>query len=211
MKRRDFLLATGAACAAPSLSLATERAFRKFRILRDGDDIGTHELSATLEGGIFQVDIRVEIAVKFLGFTAYRYNLINRERWQDGTILSVDSRVDDDGADEFCRIERAGDELSVTGSRFTGMLPATAVTTSYYTPAFLERRPWISTQSGDALEVQIASAGPGRWQASGELETQLIYDDRGEWVGSIFDAGGETATYEVVTDTGLIAALWAAA
>ncbi|MEM7176426.1 MAG: DUF6134 family protein [Pseudomonadota bacterium] len=214
MQRRVFM--TGAAALAagttlPRRALATQRAYRKFRVYRGSREMGTHSLSATLDDQGFQIDIRIKLAVRVLGITAYRYTLINREIWRDGTIQSVDSRVNDDGTDDFCKIRKDGDQLSITGSRFTGTQPAEAVTTSYYDMSFLKRRPWISTQSGAALPVEIADQGDGKWKVSGELDTTLIYDDRGEWMGSIFDAGGETATYQLESQTGLIAPLWSAA
>ncbi|MBY8977542.1 hypothetical protein KHP62_17140 [Rhodobacteraceae bacterium NNCM2] len=213
MNRRDFIAGTSMLAAGsllPNAGRATGRAFRSFRIRRAGAEIGKHTLSATLGEGGFQIDIRIDLAVKFLGVTAYRYNLINREVWRDGQIVSVNSRVNDDGSDEFCKVQNDGDVLQVSGSRFSGTLPLEAVTTSYFDMDFLGRRPWISTQSGAALPVDVADAGGGRWNVTGELETTLIYDERGEWMGSVFDAGGETATYELVSETGLIAPLWAA-
>ncbi|MEM9097247.1 MAG: DUF6134 family protein [Pseudomonadota bacterium] len=214
MNRRQ-LLAGAAALATgtvfPHAISASERAFRRFIVLRDGKEIGFHELSASLTNGRFEIEITIDLRVRFLGITAYRYELLNREVWRDGRIISVNSRVNDDGNKEFCQIENTGDLLQVTGSRYTGTAPVDAVTTSYYSTAFLERRPWISTQSGNALDVQIAAGAPGTWNVSGELETQLLYDERGEWLGSNFDAGGEPGTYQLEAETGQIAALWAEA
>ncbi|MEM8791209.1 MAG: DUF6134 family protein [Pseudomonadota bacterium] len=214
MDRRAFVagasaFATGA--VVPAAARATERATRRFTVLRSGDEIGFHQLSATLTEDRFEIDITIDLRVRLLGITAYRYELINREVWRDGRIVSVDSRVNDDGTKEFCKITNTGDELAVVGSRFSGNAPLESVTTSYYNTAFLERRPWISTQSGDPLEIDVAAAGPGTWKVSGELETQLLYDDRGEWMGSNFDAGGEPGTYELASETGAIGALWSKA
>lgn len=214
MNRRGFVAGTAMLASGlvlPTGAIAVDRAQRSFRVLRDGKDIGTHTLSATLGNQGFEIEIRIDLAVKFLGFTAYTYNLINREIWRDGRIVSVNSRVNDDGTDEFCRVTNDGEALQVSGSRFTGTLPLDAVTTSYYHSAFLDRRPWISTQSGAELAIDVAPAGGGKYAVTGELETTLVYDNRGEWMGSIFDAGGETATYELVSETGLIAPLWSAA
>ncbi|MEM0923327.1 MAG: DUF6134 family protein [Pseudomonadota bacterium] len=179
-------------------------------MLRDGDDIGTHSLSATLDDRGFVIEIRIDLAVKVLGFTAYSYNLINRETWRDQQLVSVDSRVNDDGDEDFCKVAREGDELSISGSRFTGKVPGSAVTTSYYHPDFISRRPWISSQSGRPLEIDIAPSGENAFQVSGQLTTKLTYDSRGEWMGAEFDAGGELGTYELISETGLISPLWTA-
>lgn len=214
MQRRMFLggsTTLAAAAVLPSGALGAERAQRRFRILRDGDDIGFHSLSATLDNRGFNIEIKIEIAVKILGITAYRYTLLNRERWRDGRVVEVDSRVFDDGTEDFCRIVQQDGELQISGSRFTGAAELDAVTTSYYHPSFIGRRPWISTQSGAVLKIDIAEVAPRVHQVSGELTTRLTYDERGEWVNVSFDAGGEPGTYELVSETGLISALWAEA
>lgn len=214
MNRRSLM--TGAAAVALTTpfvtpAFAVERAQRTFRIFRSGKDIGTHKLSATLDNNGFQIEIRIDIAVKFLGITAYNYNLINREQWKDGELVDLNSRVNDDGTDDFSRVMQKDGKLSISGSRFTGEVDLEAVSTSYYQKAFIERRPWISTQSGRPLDVTVTKVSDGRYAVAGDLETTLLYDGRGEFVGTEFDAGGELGTYEVESETGAIAELWAAA
>ena len=210
LNRRLFLGGATAALASPAL--AAQKASRTFRIIRDGDDIGSHTLDAVLGANGFEIAIDIRIAVKVLGITAYRYEMDNREVWQDGRIVSVNSTVNDDGTKDFARASRAGDGLVLEGSRFNGKAPGIAATTSYYTTEFLKRQPWISTQTGTPLEIGISPEGRDRWwQTAGELETKLGYDASGEWTGCEFDAGGELARYEVAGGSGSIGGLWAAA
>ncbi len=211
--RRRFLTGTaalGAALATPAI--AAEAASRRFRIVRDGDDIGSHDLDAVLTPSGFEIAVTIRIAVKVLGITAYRYEMDNREVWQSGRIVSVDSRVNDDGTTDRAVVRAAAAGLVVEGSRYSGPAPADAATTSYFANSFLKRSPWISTQSGDPLAVRIAAEGrPGWWRVSGGLDTTLGYDARGEWTGCEFDAGGELARYEMIRERGAIGALWSAA
>lgn len=217
--RRSFLVGAAAA-ALPLPAFATSSASRTFRVLRDGDDIGIHTLNATRDGTTIKMDINIEIVVRVLGIAAYRYELTNREVWEGGRILSIDSTSNDDGEKGFARIRRNGDALAIEGSAYTGPAPLDAVTTSYWLPDFLERRPWISTQTGKPLDIDIANDGavtaPGgiaatRWQVSGEFRTALLYDNAtGEWVGCEFDAGGEPGSYEMIASSGRFADIWAA-
>lgn len=219
--RRLFLGGAAAATLATRPARAeTGPVRREFRILRAGDPIGLHTLEARREGATITVDIAIEIVVRVLGIAAYRYELTNREVWQDGAILSVESRVDDDGEDHFARIRREGDQLAIEGSEYTGTAPLDAATTSYWSRAFLDRRPWISTQTGKPLAIDTVNSGnataPGGiaatlWRVTGEFETALLYDASGEWVGCEFDAGGELATYEMTASSGRFADLWSAA
>ena len=210
MKRRTFL--AGAACSVLATpSIAATGTSRTFEIYRDGSLIGTHVLDAVQSNGGFEIQIDIEIAIKILGITAYRYTLNNREVWSGGVIQSVASKVDDDGDADFANVSAAGGALAVKGSRFDGEVGPDAVTTSYFATPFLNRGPWISTQSGTPLKVKVSPiAGRKRWHAvKGDLETTLGYDERGEWVGCEFDAGGELASYKLIGETGAIAALWA--
>lgn len=210
LDRRIFM--GGAAAALASPALAADTASREFRILRDGDDIGSHRLDAVLGPNGFEVAITIRIAVKVLGITAYRYEMDNREVWRDGAIVSIDSKVNDDGTRDFFRASRAQDAVAIEGSRHNGKAPLEAVTTSYYATPFLKRRPWLSTQSGAPLELTVKPGGRANWWAvRGELDTDLGYDASGEWVACEFDAGGEQARYEIAGGSGRIGALWAQA
>ena len=215
LHRRVFMGGAAAALASPALTspaLGAERASREFRIIRDGDDIGSHRLDAVLGPNGFEVAITIRIAVKVLGITAYRYEMDNREVWKDSAIVSIDSKVNDDGTKDFFRASRAQDAVAIEGSSHNGKAPLEAVTTSYYATPFLTRRPWLSTQSGAPLDLTVAPADRENWWAvRGELDTNLGYDASGEWVACEFDAGGEPARYDIAGGTGKLGALWAQA
>ncbi len=217
LHRRQFLAGAAALSAAAPLSsaAAATSASRGFRILRSGETIGTHTLAATRDGSRIDIEIAIEIVVRVLGIPAYRYELTNREVWEGGAIVSVDSRVNDDGEDHFARVRRDGGMLMIEGSEYTGPAPLGAATTSYWVSDFLGRTPWISTQTGTPLAVTASQAGSAaggtRWQIRGDFETNLVYDASGEWIGCEFDAGGEVASYERVAGSGSFTALWNAA
>jgi len=204
---RRTLLAGGAALIASPGFAASGSASRVFSVWRDGSDIGRHRLEARLTPDGFQIDIDVDIAVKLFGFTAYRYTLTNREVWRGQRIVSVSSRANDDGDKGSVEIRRTDSALEIDASGYSGSEPLEAVTTSYYAPAFLERRPWISTQSGKPLEIEARRKSAGRWSVTGDVNVRLSYED-GEWVGSEFTTEGERITYQTLESTGDIAALW---
>ncbi|MEM7057075.1 MAG: DUF6134 family protein [Pseudomonadota bacterium] len=214
LHRRTVLAGLSASVLAnpfPTPALAASTASRNSEVFRDGDSIGTHTMEAVLGANGFEIDITIRLAVKVLGITAYRYELTNREVWKNGAIVSVSSTVNDDGTDDFSRIKRDGDGLKIEGSRHNGAASLNSVTTSYYATPFLERRPWISTQTGVPLKVSVNPEGRANWwSVTGELETKLGYKD-GEWVACEFDAGGELAEYKLVRQSGKIGALWAQA
>jgi len=210
LTRRGVLagLATLPVAALPASAWAqTQSGARTFRVLRDGSDIGRHHLEARLTSTGFEIDINIDLRVSLLGFTAYRYTLENREIWEGRQILSVDSQGNDDGDRFRVGIRRAEAGLEVDGSGYSGSEPLEAVTTSYFAPAFLDRRPWISTQSGRPLDIRVGPREGAEVAVRGDLETVLRYSG-GEWTGSEFTARGSRITYQTIESTGAIAPLW---
>ncbi|MEM7545749.1 MAG: DUF6134 family protein [Pseudomonadota bacterium] len=219
LTRRSLIGGVGVALAAPSLLRAANSGERAFRVIRDGSDIGRHVLSVRRSGDDIQVAIDIELKVKILGITAYRYEMANREVWRDGKIISMDSKSNDDGDPAFCKIARAGDKLDVEGSIWSGQVPGNSVSTTYWSYDFLKSPLWISSADGDPLKVVTSKAGAGevqgpngplateKWTVKGEMDIDLHYVDR-EWVGLRFDAGGEDAIYMPEDVTQNTSAVW---
>ena len=188
-------------------------------MLRDGAPIGRQITTVSRQGEALEVTVRVRLLVKVLGIGAYRYELDSRERWEGGRLVSLEGETNDDGEAQVARVRREGERLISSGS-WSGEIPDDAATTTYWTPAFLQRGTWISTQTGRPLSVAVAQAGaaeiPGpdgplgveRWQVSGDIDLALFYDARGEWMGSAFDAGGETARFRALSGAPALAPLW---
>ena len=79
-------------------------------------------------------------------------------------------------------------------------------TTSYWSPEVLNRKTWISSQSGKPLSVRISKRkGERIITPAGEVscsvyrctgmkrDMELYYDNRGEWVGNEVRAFGSAA------------------
>jgi len=188
--------------------------------MRGDSRIGEQVNTVAIAGGRVETTVEVDIRVKVLGLTAYRYAMTNREVWEDGLLQSVDAATDDDGDRGFARVSRSGGGLVVEGSGYSGAAPSDAATTTYWTTAFLTRPVWISTQSGEPLRVSARNMGasvmtfPGgprsveTWRISGDVELDLYYDDRGEWIGNAFKADGETIRLEALAPDARFSALW---
>jgi len=205
--RRAFLAGSGAALLTSTALASGGSATRVFGIWRDGSEIGEQRLEARLTDRGFEIDIKADIAVKLLGLTAYRYTLENREVWRDRRIVSVDSSCNDDGDREYVQVRRRDDRLEIDASGYSGTQPLEAVTTSYFSPAFRGRTPWISTQSGKPLDIRVDKRGADTWAVRGDLTVDLTYRD-GEWRGAEFTIDGDRIVYETRRSTGEIAQLW---
>ena len=216
LHRRAFIASGAAALAAPSVSFAATTAARTFRVIRDGTDIGVHNIAVTRSGADVQVAIDIELKVKILGITAYRYEMTNREVWRDGLMVSMDSKSNDDGDAAFSRCRAAAGKIEVEGSVWSGVVDGDSASTTYWTKAFLDRKLWISTADGDPLKVKVARAGVGeingiateKWSVAGDMDIDLHYQGD-EWVSVRFDAGGEDAIYAPEAMNSKMASVWA--
>ena len=206
LSRRSTLIGLGAALSAPHILRAAESGARRFTVLRDGDDIGFQTNRVTRRGDVIVHECQARLKVKVLGITAYRYELDYVEEWRGGELLTLSSKCNDDGDDDFVEVRRGGDGLEVNGSGYQGPCPLGVATSSYWSYDFTKRSVWISTQTGALLNMTITRAGPAetpgpagpiaaeRWSLSGGYEADVFYKDR-DWVAIGFDAGGEEAVY----------------
>src|SRR6185503_233402 len=102
--RRLFLTLSTAAVAVPVLApfaaLGVDPAARRdlrFRALRGGASIGEHRVTFRSDGDRLTVATRVDIAVKVLFITAFRFKHDAEEVWQADRLVSVKSTTNDNG------------------------------------------------------------------------------------------------------------------
>lgn len=84
----------------PLLSLGADTAVQRglrFRALRHGSPIGEHRVTFRVDGDRLTVETHVDIAVKVLFFTAFRFKHDAQEIWHSGRLVSVKTTTDDNG------------------------------------------------------------------------------------------------------------------
>ena len=216
LNRRAFVAAGTAALALPSAAWASQQsAVRSFNITRGGSNIGQHRVSVSRDGDLVRAQTDIDIAVKILGITAYRYELAYSEVYRGGQLQSFDGQANDDGDRAYAKAERNGDMLEVDGSDYSGPVTGAAVPTSYWRMPALNTSPWISAQSGEILRVGTTEvqplphspAGARVWRATdnGEYTVDIWYDAAGNWTGCSFDAQGQLGLYTLDAGSGSLA------
>jgi len=216
--RRTFVTAGAASMIVPSVAMAaSQSAVRSFKVTRGGSDIGRHRVSVSREGEFVRAQTDIDIAVKILGITAYRYELNYSEVYRNGQLQSFDAMANDDGDRGFAKASRNGDMLEIDGSEYSGPVSGAAVPTSYWRKPALQTTPWISAQSGEILPVNTTEiqqlphspAGARVWRATdnGEYTVDIWYDAAGDWSGCSFDAQGELGLYTLEAGSGSLTGL----
>jgi hypothetical protein len=213
LTRRDLLVACAATAAAgnaraalpvpPSDNLA-------FRLMRYGSAIGTHALAFHREGDTLQVEIVVDVLVKFGPIPFVRYTHRNHESWLGDRLVGLSARTDRNGTalqmaaswtDRGLRVEGSGTQPYIA--------PNNAFATTYWRQASIFG-PLIGTQDGmlvhplisqqQAEPIRLASGqetSAKHYVLSGDLKLELWYDASDTWAGMRFAvADGSEISYE---------------
>jgi hypothetical protein len=197
------LLILAAALAVPEAEAADLKdGTYSFKVLREGDQIGTHVITARHEGGDLVLDIAVDIKVKIAFITAYRYEQTRREIWRDGRLVAFESETNDDGKKAKTSGKLEGDMLAVTGPDGTQKLRPDIISNSWWNPDLAKQSELLNTFDSKVLKVTIEDAGEEtvetaagpvkahRYVLTGEAEREVWYDAQGRWVHMRTGRGG---------------------
>ena len=209
MERRHFLISSvlSLGLISQQAHASTPKTSMSFDVLLNEEIVGYSNLTyKKLKNGL-EVLVDVEIIPKFLGLKFMKYTLKNREVWKNKKLISIDANSSWFGKRYYVKGQREEGGFKIEGSAFSGVIKDTFATTSYFTPEFLKRKIWVSTQDGTPLEIKTRKLKNKKvsfndknfsvteWEISGDLELTLQYDEQQNWVGSGFTVGKYPASF----------------
>ena len=143
----------------------------EYAIMRSGDQIGSHRLVFRREGDRLTVDISVNVQVRVLGITAYRFTQTARETWRGGRLVALDSSGNDDGTQYAVRVREADGGLVAEASGRSVRFPAEAVALDVWNPAQLQREVLVDTIEGAARRPSVRDLGERSFTVNGRPVT----------------------------------------
>ena len=167
----DGAAAQGLAAAAPqSLTFAASR---------NGQPIGTHTVRIVDQGDRRTVVNSIDLALKALGVTVYRYAHHSTEVWQGDRLQSLSARTEDNGATHKVQVNRQGESLRVDREErksvikavsFEQVMPAetrsasetqpgTLLPTSLWYRRIATQSALLNAQSGKPSRIQVSKLG----------------------------------------------------
>jgi uncharacterized protein DUF6134 len=197
-----MLVAAGFLAASAVQAADLKDGTTSFKVIREGDQIGTHTVTARHEGGDLVLDIAVDIKVKVAFITAYRYEQTRREVWRDGKLIAFESDTNDDGKKAKTSGKLEGDMLVVTGPGGTQKVRPDIIPNSWWNPDLAKQSELLSTFDSTVLKVKVEDAGEEsvetstgpvkahRYVLTGEAEREVWYDAEGRWVHMRTGRGG---------------------
>lgn len=188
--RRAFLalaavpLVLGAADNAPPAPSAMRL---EYVIKRNGDPIGSHVITFTREDGDLLVDTRIEVAVRILFVTVYRYRKFARETWRGGRVVAYRADTDDDGDTITGRVISGPEGLVAEGPKGKTVAPFGTMISGYWNMATVKQTALIDSEDvtlvpikvlgGEAAAITIGDRRfeTRRYRITGALARELWY------------------------------------
>jgi hypothetical protein len=205
------LLSAGPAAAGSEQAYGPKIEFAAFR---DGQRIGSHRLTFEKEGGRLVVMTSIDLALKVLGVTAYRYIHRSREIWLGDALHSFESRTDDNGKPYAVRAsrDRRGLEVERTAPGTAGpvqlVMPAGLLPSTHWNERQAAQRYLLNAQKGTQEAIAVTPLGresvrttsgvvPAmHYRYDGDVRMEQWFDDQGRWIKSRFVVSdGSTIEY----------------
>lgn len=200
------ILAVALAAAASAAQASTQRDI-VFDVLRKGEPIGTHAIAFRQEGGRLEVEVTIKLEVKVLFVTAFRYDHVNHETWQDGRLVRIVTHTDDDGDAYTVRGEAMQGAFRVSAPPPGYSTAADVIPTSWWNADTVRRGELMNSQKGELMRVKIlpgpeeavaTAAGETRarrYLVTGDADLELWYD-RDDRLAKIRFKGGDGTPIE---------------
>jgi hypothetical protein len=180
-----------------------------FEIRRGGEPVGRHDVTFERRGADLVVESRFDVAVRVFGVAVYTYTYVSTDVWRDGCLTASRSEIDDDGERTIIEAVREGDKLVVRGPEGTAAAGPAIIPTNHWYAGVLGERQVLNTLTGTVDDVAILDRGPAikpvngtpkpvrHYAYTGDLDTEVWYDDRGRWVALAFK-GRDGSAIELV-------------
>jgi hypothetical protein len=205
------LLSATPALAGQALAYGPEI---KFAAFRNGEQIGSHRLTFERDGDRLVVTTSIDLAVKMIGVTLYRYTHRSREIWIGEELNAFDSQTDDNGDPYTVRARRNALELDVekkapgSAGPTQTVMPADLLPSTHWNAKQTAQGFLLNAQKGTKDEITVTPQGRESvktlsgfvaatlYRYGGGVRMDQWFDDRGRWVKSRFVVSdGSTVEY----------------
>ena len=174
----------------------------RFRVLRDGKEIGTHQVRLSGNAQRLTVQSDITLQVKLAGFTVFRLRHEIAEEWANDRLQRLTSRHDRNGTVTEARVAVQGGALVAQGPEGTQRLPANAAPLTWWNGGNFSRpliRPLTCTLIPGAAARSAAPSGGVQFTLNGAVEAVARYDAAGRWVAlATKGEDGSAVVYELI-------------
>jgi len=205
-----LLLSYGMADTA--ISNADDTREWNFRVYLGDSPIGHHHFRLVEKDGRSRLQTEADFKVRFLFFTAYRYQHVNNETWKNDCLLAIESHTDANGRILNVRGAQGPDGFELDVPETAGSIPGCVKTFAYWNPDILDESALLNPQTGELLPVKVEklqldnlsvrghSIAAQRYRLSTpDLALDVWYSQGGEWLAlQSTTKDGRTLRYELM-------------
>jgi hypothetical protein len=170
-----------------------------FDILRNGDLIGSQQVTLRQEGHVLTVSQVADIVVRVLFIPVYRFHSEGATQWHGGQLLDMKTTTNDNGKVTAVTARDDGGKLTIDGPAGKFQAPESVITMEHWNAAELQQTIMLNTLTGKLDRIEIHDEGPDQVPApegqravrrfsyqGGDLKLTAFYDAAGHWAGLRF-------------------------
>ena len=172
------ILLVGVATASITPAVVNEPEFEsewKFAVYLDDSQIGHHNFHLAKHENSWLLTTDADFKVKFLVFTAYRYQHSNREVWRDNCLQEIESSTNANGTPFSVSGSRKDGGFTVETNKFRDDLGDCVKTFAYWDPEILNESKLLNSQTGELLPVRIDQAAEEMLTVKGQETPAVRY------------------------------------
>ncbi len=185
----------------------------RFHTLYQGSPVGEHRVKFQTHGDRLTVTTHIDILIKVLFFTAFKFTHKAIEIWRAGRLESVDSTTDDNGTQLTVAGVAASDGFRIIGLDGPFMAaPQLLTTNTLWDRRLLLESRMIDVQYGGEVGLVVKPLGreqvatprglvsAHRYQIiTPNYAGSLFFDGEGRWVKGLMEREGEILEYALVS------------
>lgn len=166
----------------------------RFDVTRNAEKVGSHRVR--FDGSPRDLTVRSDFSLKIdlLFVTVFEYAYRSEGRWRQGRLERLNASVDDDGQRSVLSVEPDGQRFRVSSGGEAFSVAAPLFPTNHWNAAVTSENRVLNTLTGKVNKVRIVRKArelvetergmilANRYAYTGDLETEVWYDDAGRWV-----------------------------
>ena len=164
-----------------------------FSVWRKGDEIGQHRVTFARADGALVVESALDLAVKILGITVYRYDYQSQETWR-AMLAALRSTVNDDGTITHVDATAAQGKLDIAGPAGKTATDLPILPSTHWDAQVIAATRVVNTLNGKVDQIKLVPQGietvptnVGPRQAThylwtGDIKAESWYDADGHWL-----------------------------
>jgi hypothetical protein len=179
-----------------------------FDVVREGKRVGTHVVGFQGVPNDLVVTSKFNLKIDILFINAYSFEYSSKANWKDSILHDLSVLVDDNGEKFSLEAKKRSNYLTVSNDQESFQIPLPIYPTNHWNAGVLGQNKVLNTLTGELNNVEIiekgyemVETGQGKVKAmryayTGDLETEIWYDDKKRWVGMKFvGSDGSLITY----------------